>query len=145
MNNEAGLNNSSLKIQTAPSQASEISLVKNLSFLIQTSVHQLDLKTKILRIDLFHPTTSAPVIKHPTLLDGPAYKVQVIQPTPKPLQINHTVSADSALATLFASDTHTSEPLAAELFRSRGCLHFHQISYLNSSRFSWQANPSSPT
>ena len=105
MNDEAGLNNSSLKIQTALSQASEISLVKSLSFLIQTSVHQLVLKTKILRIDLFHPTTSAPVIKHPTHLDGPAYKVQVIQPTPKPLQINHTASA---LATLFASDTHTS-------------------------------------
>ena len=65
-----------------------------------------------LQIDPFHPTTSAPVVKHPTLLDEPVYKVQVIQPASKPLQNNHTASA---LATLFASDTHTSlRTLAAE-------------------------------
>ena len=58
-------------------------------------------------------TTSAPVIQHPNISDEPAYKVQILQPAPKPLPNSH---ATSALATPAASHAPTprSEPLATE-------------------------------
>ena len=58
-------------------------------------------------------TTSAPVIQHPNISDEPAYKVQILQPAPKPLPNSH---APSALATPIASHAPTprSEPIAAE-------------------------------
>jgi heat shock protein 1/8 len=64
-------------------------------------------------IDQSQPNTSAPVIQHPTLSDEPAYKVQILQPAPKPLPNSH---AASALTTPFASHAPTprSEPVSAE-------------------------------
>jgi len=53
------------------------------------------------------------VIQHPHILDEPAYKVQILQPAPKPLPNSH---ATSALTTPAASHAPTprSEPIPAE-------------------------------
>ena len=100
-----------VKTQTTPWSQAKSGFRRCLfSYFIQTSVHQL-LFTKLLRRDLTHHFCTC--YTDPTLSDELAYKVQVLQPAPKPLRNNH---AASALATLFASQAPTlrSEPLAAE-------------------------------
>jgi heat shock 70kDa protein 1/2/6/8 len=109
---EAKLYSSLLKTRKTRLLASEISLVKSMSFsyFIPTFVHP---PVRFSEIPQSQSTTSAPVIQHPNFSDEPAYKVQILQPAPKPLPNSH---AASALATPAASHAPTprSEPLAAE-------------------------------
>lgn len=51
------------------------------------------------------PRDSAPVIQHPDIADAPAYKVEVLQPAPKPLSTAGTPAASHA-------PTPASEPIA---------------------------------
>ena len=92
---------------------SSVLLVKKyvFSYFIPAFVHHQ--KPRFSEIHQSQPTTSAPVIQHPHLSDEPAYKVQILQPAPKPLPNSH---AASALATPVASHAPTprSEPIAAE-------------------------------
>ena len=55
-------------------------------------------------------TTSAPIIQHPNISDEPAYKVQVLQPSPKPLPNSHATSTPAASH----APTPRSEPIVTE-------------------------------
>ena len=81
-----------------------------MSHFIQAFVHP---HPRFSEIPQSRSTTSAPVIQHPNISDEPAYKVQILQPAPKPLPNSH---ATSALATPAASHAPTprSEPIATE-------------------------------
>ena len=71
------------------------------------------MKSRFSEIPQSQATTSAPVIQHPNISDEPAYKVQILQPAPKPLPTSH---APSTLNTPAASHAPTprSEPIIAE-------------------------------
>ncbi|KAJ7035658.1 Hsp70 protein-domain-containing protein [Mycena alexandri] len=45
---------------------------------------------KFSEIDQSKPASSAPIIQHPTEADTPAYKVDILQPAPKPLPTSNT-------------------------------------------------------
>ena len=55
------------------------------------------------------PTSSAPVIQHPTLVDEPAYTVKILQPAPSPLSTNPKSTPAASV-----SATPRSEPIPAE-------------------------------
>lgn len=55
------------------------------------------------------PTSSAPVIQHPTLVDEPAYTVKILQPAPSPLSTNPKSTPAASV-----SATPRSEPTPAE-------------------------------
>ncbi|KAF8154933.1 Hsp70 protein-domain-containing protein [Crassisporium funariophilum] len=68
---------------------------------------------KFSEIPQSQPTTSASVIQHPDISDEPAYRVEILQPAPKPLPPSNVTSAYTTPAASHAP-TPRSEPTPAE-------------------------------